>query len=52
MLRKNDRGRCYAPVNENTTAAGSDELILPDHVHPNAEGHARIATILAPATRL
>ena len=41
----------YAPVNE-MLAAGGDALILPDHVHPNAEGHARIAGIFASATRL
>jgi lysophospholipase L1-like esterase len=32
--------------------AGGDALILPDHVHPNANGHAVIASTFAEATRL
>lgn len=45
-------GCYYAPVNERMAAEGGDALILSDHVHPNAEGHARIATIFAQARRL
>lgn len=45
-------GCFYAPVSETLAASGGDALILPDHVHPNAEGHARIAEIFASATRL
>lgn len=45
-------GCYYAPVNESMTAEGGDNLILPDHVHPNAEGHARIASIFASAIQL
>jgi lysophospholipase L1-like esterase len=42
----------YAPVNERFGAADLDALILPDHVHPNADGHAVIAATFAEATRL
>ena len=45
-------GTFYAPVNERMGAEGGDSLILPDHVHPNAAGHAKIAEIFAAATRL
>lgn len=45
-------GCFYAPVNERMAAEGGNTLILPDHVHPNAAGHARIAGIFAEATRL
>lgn len=45
-------GTFYAPVNERMGAEGGDSLILPDHIHPNAAGHARIAEIFAAATRL
>lgn len=45
-------GTFYAPVNERMTAEGGDSLILPDHVHPNAAGHAKIAEIFAAAIRL
>ena len=45
-------GTYYAPVNERMRKAGADALILPDHVHPNADGHAIIATAFAEATRL
>ena len=45
--------RCfYAPVNERMATEGGDALILPDNVHPNAAGHAKIAEIFASATRL
>jgi lysophospholipase L1-like esterase len=45
-------GTYYAPVNERMAEAGGDALILPDHVHPNADGHAVIASTFAEATRL
>jgi lysophospholipase L1-like esterase len=45
-------GLFYAPVNERMTAEGGDALILPDHIHPNAAGHGKIAQIFAAATRL
>ena len=45
-------GCFYAPVNERMAAEGGDTLILPDNVHPNAAGHAKIAEIFAEATRL
>lgn len=45
-------GCFYAPVNERMADEGGDALILPDNVHPNAAGHARIAEIFASATRL
>lgn len=47
-----DAGTYYAPVNERMAIEGGDALILPDHVHPNAAGHARIAAIFAGATQL
>jgi hypothetical protein len=31
---------------------GGHDLILPDHVHPNASGHEKIAAIFAAATQL
>jgi lysophospholipase L1-like esterase len=43
-------GTYYAPVSEEM--GEDDSLILPDHVHPNPAGHARIASIFASATRL
>jgi lysophospholipase L1-like esterase len=43
-------GTFYAPVNELMQAQGGDTLILPDFVHPNAEGHAVIAAAFAAAT--
>ena len=45
-------GTYYAPVNERLGAADLESLILPDHVHPNADGHAVIAATFAEATRL
>ncbi|HQZ11287.1 MAG TPA: SGNH/GDSL hydrolase family protein [Devosia sp.] len=45
-----DFGTFYAPVNERMTAEGGDALISDDHVHPNAEGQARIAEAFAGAT--
>ncbi len=45
-------GCFYAPVNERLAAEGGDALILPDHVHPNEAGHARISEIFAAATQL
>jgi lysophospholipase L1-like esterase len=45
-------GTYYAPVNERMAKEGGDALILPDHVHPNAAGHAKIAEIFSEATRL
>jgi lysophospholipase L1-like esterase len=45
-------GTFYAPVNERMGAEGGDSLILPDHVHPNEAGQAKIAEIFADATRL
>lgn len=45
-------GTYYAPVNERTAAEGGDDLILPDHVHPNPAGHTVIAQAFADATRL
>lgn len=45
-------GCFYAPVNERLAAKGGDALILPDHVHPNEAGHARISEIFAAATQL
>jgi hypothetical protein len=45
-------GTFYPPVNERRLAEGGDRLILPDHVHPNAEGHAEIAEIFAAAKQL
>jgi lysophospholipase L1-like esterase len=47
-----EAGTFYAPVNERMTAEGGDDLILPDHVHPNAAGHDKIAAIFAAATQL
>jgi lysophospholipase L1-like esterase len=43
-------GVFYAPVHESMQARGSDALILPDLVHPNADGHAVIAAAFAAAT--
>lgn len=45
-------GTYYAPVNEAMTSPEADALLLADHVHPNAAGHARIAEIFAGATQL
>lgn len=45
-------GCYYAPVNERMAVEGGDTLILPDNVHPNAAGHAKLAEIFAEATRL
>jgi lysophospholipase L1-like esterase len=45
-----EAGTFYAPVNERMAKEGDDALILPDHVHPNEAGHARIAEIFADAT--
>jgi lysophospholipase L1-like esterase len=45
-----EAGTYYAPVSEGM--GEDDSLILPDHVHPNPAGHARIAEIFAGATRL
>ncbi|HTN63386.1 MAG TPA: SGNH/GDSL hydrolase family protein [Devosia sp.] len=45
-------GTFYAPVNERMGAEGGDRLICPDNVHPNDEGHAKIAEIFAAATLL
>jgi lysophospholipase L1-like esterase len=45
-------GTYYAPVNERFGPVGLEALILPDHVHPNADGHAVIASTFAEATRL
>ena len=45
-----ETGTFYAPVNERMTTEGGDALILPDHVHPNARGHGKIAEIFAAAT--
>jgi lysophospholipase L1-like esterase len=47
-----DAGAFYAPVNERMTVEGGDDLILPDHLHPNASGHEKIAAIFAAATLL
>ena len=47
-----EAGIFYAPVNERMQAEGGDRLILPDHVHPNAAGHRKIAEIFAGATRV
>lgn len=47
-----DAGTYYAPVNERMRNEGGDSLVLDDHVHPNAAGHARIAEIFAAAERL
>jgi lysophospholipase L1-like esterase len=47
-----EAGTYYAPVNERMSAEGGDGLILPDHVHPNATGHSKIAEIFAAATQL
>jgi lysophospholipase L1-like esterase len=47
-----EAGIFYAPVNERMRAEGGDRLILPDHVHPNAAGHGKIAEIFAGATRV
>ncbi len=47
-----EAGTYYAPVNERMQAEGGDRLILPDHVHPNAAGHGKIAEIFAGATKL
>jgi lysophospholipase L1-like esterase len=46
-----DAGTFYAPVNERMGAEGGDGLISEDHVHPNDRGHAKIAEIVAHATR-
>lgn len=43
-------GVFYAPVHELMQAEGADALVLPDLVHPNAEGHAVIAAAFAAAT--
>jgi lysophospholipase L1-like esterase len=47
-----DTGTYYAPVNERMAEEGGDALILEDHVHPNAAGHATIAAAFAGATQL
>jgi lysophospholipase L1-like esterase len=47
-----DTGTYYAPINEAMASPEADALILPDHVHPPAAGHARIAEIFAGATQL
>lgn len=47
-----EAGTFYAPVNERMQAEGGDRLILPDHVHPNAAGHEKIAEVFAGATQL
>lgn len=44
-----DAGTFYAPVNERMRAEGGDSLVSPDHVHPNAAGHGKIAEIFAAA---
>lgn len=46
-----DSGTFYAPLNERMSAEGGDDLILPDRVHPNIAGHAKIADIFAAATQ-
>ena len=43
-------GTFYAPVNETMQARGADSLVLPDHVHPSADGHAVIADAFSGAT--
>jgi lysophospholipase L1-like esterase len=45
-------GTYYAPINEAMTSPEADALLLADHVHPNAAGHACIAEIFAGATQL
>jgi len=45
-------GTFYAPVNERMQREGGDALLSDDYVHPNDEGHAKIAQIFASATRL
>ena len=45
-------GTFYAPVNERMGAEGGDALVSEDMVHPNDEGHAKIAEIFAAAERL
>jgi lysophospholipase L1-like esterase len=47
-----EAGTFYAPVNERMRTEGGDALISEDHVHPNDQGHARIAEIFAAAMRL
>jgi lysophospholipase L1-like esterase len=44
-------GCFYAAVNERMASEGGDALILPDNVHPNAEGHRVIAAAFRDATR-
>lgn len=45
-------GTFYAPVNERMQSNGGDSLVLSDHVHPNAAGHAVIADAFAGATQI
>jgi lysophospholipase L1-like esterase len=47
-----ESGAYYAPVNERMANEGGDDLILPDHVHPNAAGQGKIAAIFAGARQL
>jgi lysophospholipase L1-like esterase len=47
-----EAGTFYAAVNERMAAEGGDGLISEDHVHPNDQGHAKIAEIFAAATRI
>jgi lysophospholipase L1-like esterase len=45
-------GVFHAPVNERMGTEGGDALVSDDMVHPNDEGHAKIAEIFAAAERL